>query len=355
MANQRLRVVVAAILLVGCQTASETVTATQAPAPVDSTLLGTSWIAVEIDGRRTMDRVQSTVTLDASQRLSGNAACNRYFGTYELGEDTLRLKPAGSTRMACEPAVMEQETRFLAALETVTAFRREGTALLLLDAGGRVRARLVPAGPGGKPAGQAPIGQTAAGPAPLRAHAFDCSDGPGIVLSHAEGAGRGEAIDLILPAGRRRLPRVPTASGERYAEGGVSFWSKGREAALELDGRTYACSENRPRSIIEDARLRGVELRAVGQEPGWSFELFPDRMVFSDSYGTKSVMTPRSAPGASATAGETVYAAVSEAHRLTIRVRETSCVDTMSGERYGSTVEVELDGKIYRGCGETLH
>jgi putative lipoprotein len=345
-----LRIVVVAMLVAGCETTGQTVTTAQAQAPVYFPLVGTSWTAVDIDGRGTLDRVQSTVTLDASQRLSGNAACNRYFGTYELAEATLRLKPAGSTRMACEPAVMEQETRFLATLEAVTAFRREGTALLLLDAGGRVRMRLVPAPPSGRPTGQAPTG-----PPLLRAYAFNCADGPAFVLSHAEGSQPGEAIELVLPDGRRRLARVPTASGERYAGGGASLWSKGREATLELNGRTYACTENRRRSIIEDARRRGVDLRAVGQEPGWIFELFPDRMVFSGSYGTKSVMAPRPAPAASPTAGEIVYAAVTEAHRLTARVRETSCVDTMSGERYESTIEVELDGEIYRGCGETLH
>ncbi|MGH7313777.1 MAG: hypothetical protein ACREJV_11430 [Candidatus Rokuibacteriota bacterium] len=49
-----------------------------------------------------------------------------------------------------------------------------------------------------------------------------------------------------------------------------------------------------------------------------------------------------------------MYAAVTEAHRLTVRIRPTPCVDTMSGDRYASTVEVELDGRAYRGCGEAL-
>jgi heat shock protein HslJ/uncharacterized membrane protein len=348
------RLIVVAMIVVGCQTTQETVTAAQAQAPVPS-LVGTSWTATDIDGRGVLDRARSTVTLDASQRLSGNAACNRYFGTYELGEGTLRLKPAGSTRMACEPPVMEQETRFLAALEAVTAFRREGTDLLLLDASGRVRVRLTPAGPD-RPTGQAPTGQAPVAPPLLRAHVFDCADGPSIVaLSQPEGAGRGETIDLVLPDGRRRLPRVPTASGERYAERGVSFWRKGREATLELDGRTHACTENRRRSITEDARLRGVELRAVGQEPGWTLELFRDRMAFVRGLEGERATTPRPAPQASLAAGETVYVAITEAHRLTVRIRETRCLDTMSGEGYEATVEVELDGRVYRGCGEAVH
>jgi putative lipoprotein len=255
------RLIVVAMIVVGCQTTQETVTAAQAQAPVPS-LVGTSWTATDIDGRGVLDRARSTVTLEASQRLSGNTACNRYFGTYELGEGTLRLKPAGSTRMACEPPVMEQETRFLAALEAVTAFRREGTDLLLLDASGRVRVRLTPAGPD-RPTGQAPTGQAPVAPPLLRAHVFDCADGPSIVaLSQPEGAGRGETIDLVLPDGRRRLPRVPTASGERYAERGVSFWSKGRKRPSSSTAertparRTGAARSPRMRAFVASSCAR---------------------------------------------------------------------------------------------------
>ncbi len=53
-------------------------------------------------------------------------------------------------------------------------------------------------------------------------------------------------------------------------------------------------------------------------------------------------------------ARETVYAAVTEAHRLTVRIREVECVDSTSGERWEATVEVEVDGKTYRGCGVGL-
>ena len=49
--------------------------------------------------------------------------------------------------MACAPVVMDQESRFLAALSAATAFRIDGGKLLLLDEAGRVRVRLVPHGP----------------------------------------------------------------------------------------------------------------------------------------------------------------------------------------------------------------
>ena len=129
-----------AMVLAGCSTAGPGGSG-QASAP----LAGTSWLAQDIDGRGVLAGVQSTLLFDAAQRISGRAACNQYFGTVERGEGgSLRLKPAGTTRMACPEPVMEQEQRYLEALGAVTAYRSESATLSLLDAGGRVRVRLVP-------------------------------------------------------------------------------------------------------------------------------------------------------------------------------------------------------------------
>jgi heat shock protein HslJ len=129
----------AVMLVAGCRSAGSAPSGSSA-----GSLVGTAWIAEQIDGHGVLDRVQSTLTFDNPDRISGSAACNRYFGSFELGGNTLRLKPAGTTRMACPPPVMEQETRFLAALGAVTAYRRDADRLLLVDDSGRVRIRLVP-------------------------------------------------------------------------------------------------------------------------------------------------------------------------------------------------------------------
>jgi putative lipoprotein len=197
-----------------------------------------------------------------------------------------------------------------------------------------------------------PSADPVAATAPLAAYVFDCDSGPSFILARIEGGT--EAIDLVLPDRRYRLPRVVAASGVHYAAGAVSVWNKGREATLEIDGRVSRCVENRPRSIAADARARGVELRATGNEPGWTFELLADRLVFVEAYGARRVTTPRPARQSGLPSDGDVYVAVTESHRLTVRIRPVACVDTMSGERHGSTVEVELDGTPYRGCGDVL-
>jgi heat shock protein HslJ len=130
-----------AVALGGCRTAGP-------DGETGAALAGTSWIAEDIDGRGVVTGAQSTLVFDAAQRISGRAACNQYFGTMERGDGgRLLLKPAGTTRMACAEPVMDQESRFLAALAAITAYRREGGALLLLDSTGTIRIRLTPLPP----------------------------------------------------------------------------------------------------------------------------------------------------------------------------------------------------------------
>jgi uncharacterized membrane protein len=226
------------------------------------------------------------------------------------------------------------------------------TGLILIAAAAVAGCRATELGSRAADTGASPVPPTAA---PLAAYVFDCDSAPSFVLAmNKGGAGADEAVDLVLVDRRYRLPRVVTASGVRYAAGNVSVWNKGREATLELEGRVSRCVENRPRSIVEDARARGVQFRGTGNEPGWVLELFADRMIFIGAYGARRVATPRPARQSGAASGDEVYTAVTDGHRLTVRIRPGPCVDTMSGARHGSGVDVELDGASHRGCGDAL-
>ena len=187
---------------------------------------------------------------------------------------------------------------------------------------------------------------------PLAAYAFECDDQQRFVLFRVPR--QPDAMDLVLGDRRQRLTHDRTGSGAQYAAEGISVWTKGREAMLEVAGRVTTCREDRRRSILEDARARGVEFRASGNEPAWVLELMADRMVFVGAYGTERVTTPRTGGSGASTPGGAVYSGAVEGHRLTARVLPGPCFDTMSGEQSASNVEVDVDGKTYRGCGETL-
>ena len=89
-----------------------------------------SWFDVEwvVTGYRVADTntspvagSEATVTFGADGTVTGTTGCNRFVGQYTLDGDELALAPLASTRMMCEPALMEQEMAFLAALSWVAA------------------------------------------------------------------------------------------------------------------------------------------------------------------------------------------------------------------------------------------
>lgn len=109
-------------------------------------LQGGPWEVVEIDGQAVADPARLTLDFAPEGRLAGIAACNRYFGSYSLSGEGLRLSPLGATKMACEPRAMEDEQRFMAAAARVTAFGIDADGRLVLRAGDGVSMRARRAG-----------------------------------------------------------------------------------------------------------------------------------------------------------------------------------------------------------------
>jgi heat shock protein HslJ len=78
-----------------------------------------SYILEWIGERPLMDYSHLTVTLGDDGRAYGNGGCNHWFAPYTLEGDKLSFGPIGKTRKLCAPALMEQEQRFLQALQGV--------------------------------------------------------------------------------------------------------------------------------------------------------------------------------------------------------------------------------------------
>lgn len=100
---------------------------------------GVEWRAVDINGVPAAEGGPVTLRLDAGQ-ASGNAGCNRYNGGYQLQrpDQRIRFSAITSTRMACAPALMDQERRYVAILEAVSGYSFYGDgSLSLIAADGR--------------------------------------------------------------------------------------------------------------------------------------------------------------------------------------------------------------------------
>jgi heat shock protein HslJ len=119
-----------ALLLAGCQAMKpESSTASSGEELVDRT-----WIIEDLDRGGIIDRSRVTVQFSAEDgRVAGAASCNRYSAGYTLGSEGLSIMPIAATKMACAPALMHQEQKFLRILGAVDAFEIDAVGALVLS------------------------------------------------------------------------------------------------------------------------------------------------------------------------------------------------------------------------------
>jgi heat shock protein HslJ len=124
---------------------------------------------------------------------------------------------------------------------------------------------------------------------------------------------------------------------------------------LTTDSAAQAVFHRQESSSLRDARARGVDFRAVGQEPGWVLELKEGEQVTAVlDYGATSLMLP--APSSETAADGTIsYDTSTDTDHLLLTIKDKTCVDSMSGESHPSTVQLQVNDKSYQGCGDWLY
>ncbi len=166
---------------------------------------------------------------------------------------------------------------------------------------------------------------------------------------------REQSAWVFLPERSLPLAQVVAASGARYQGDGVSLWSKGERAMLELDGvEQPECKADRRQATWERAKLAGAEFRALGQEPAWVLELYPKRLLLQLDYGQTRIETSAVAVKEDATTGVRRYEIETEVHHLVIELRDQLCRDTMSDEQFPVSVQLSVNGRSLNGCGRSL-
>jgi uncharacterized membrane protein len=104
----------------------------------------------------------------------------------------------------------------------------------------------------------------------------------------------------------------------------------------------------------DEARSRGIELRAVGNEPGWYLEVDEQAMMkLVYAYGERQANMP--SPTARVADGVTTYDGVSDGHVMRVVIRTETCSDGMSDLSYPLAVSVAIDDVALRGCGRWLN
>lgn len=111
------------------------------PGSADS-LVGT-WLAEDLAGGGVIDRARTTLSISPDGAVSGSGGCNHYRATAKISGAAISLGPLVATRMACPPALMNQEAKFFGILAAAHGWRVDAARrkLELMDGAGIVLAR----------------------------------------------------------------------------------------------------------------------------------------------------------------------------------------------------------------------
>jgi hypothetical protein len=181
---------------------------------------------------------------------------------------------------------------------------------------------------------------------------YDCEDRGAYILRLQEGRA------LLLAEGMSRVLQADTeAAGRSYTDGDLRLQTKRRHLVVQEgeDSRSL-CAFSPQATLREIARDQGVEFLAAGFEKSdgrasrdWSLQITPDEALFSwQSDRDQPLRFARSVQGPA----EQVFTAA-DGRELRVR-REPRACRMETGAMIEQVVVVEVDGRVYRGCGLPL-
>ena len=160
---------------------------------------------------------------------------------------------------------------------------------------------------------------------------------------------------LFLPDTTLKVLPVEAGSGARYEGASHLYWSQGDKAFFQKPkGAFMNCRTVPEEKAWQAARLRGVDFRALGQEPGWHLEITNGRQIrYIGNYGKDTLVTPVPKPQVG-DKQQTVYQTKKNGQTLKVKIQDQQCTDSMSGFSFPKTVVVTINGNTFRGCGRPL-
>ena len=94
-------------------------------------LAGSEWRLEDLAGASVIEKSRVTLAFPEAGKVAGNGSCNRFFGPAGIDGGAIKLGPLGSSRMACPEAVMNQETKYLEALQAAERFEWKDPYLVI--------------------------------------------------------------------------------------------------------------------------------------------------------------------------------------------------------------------------------
>jgi heat shock protein HslJ len=109
-------------------------TTADAAADGDTSLDGRAFVSTSVEGQDLVEGSKIAITFDDGS-LAMYAGCNNAVGAYTLTDGTLTVGPMAQTRMACEDALMAQDTWILAMLEAGPTVTSDGENITIEGSG----------------------------------------------------------------------------------------------------------------------------------------------------------------------------------------------------------------------------
>ena len=102
--------------------------------------LGSSWIAVSLNGKPYSGTERPAFTLDDQFRVRGFGGCNSFSATaFPLKAQGIAVGPLALTKRSCDQSAMANEQAFLAALRTSAKWETSVGTLLIRGPNGEIR------------------------------------------------------------------------------------------------------------------------------------------------------------------------------------------------------------------------
>jgi putative lipoprotein len=160
-------------------------------------------------------------------------------------------------------------------------------------------------------------------------------------------------VEVETPSRRATLVETPPSSAVRYSDGSVTLSGLEEYVRLEEPGAVYFCRSIPAEVPWQEARFRGIEFRAAGDEPPWSLEV-DSGVVVEFATGLGDARTVTKFPPAELTGPDSRRTLVAVAGSVSLSVVAERRVCTLAGSTMTLSVTVTIDGKTYRGCGRPL-
>ena len=187
--------------------------------------------------------------------------------------------------------------------------------------------------------------------APVKTYVYDCSGGQRFTVRIEP-----ERAILTLDGQTMSLPRLPSADGMEFSDVSATLRIKGDEVSLDLGDRVLrGCQEAPAKAPGPAIKSRGIDIRALGNEPAWSLDIDNDgSTLFINNYGKDQYVFTTPKPTVVGQTGTTIYLIQDAEHTMTIILRDQQCHDDMSGEAFDMAVTLVFDGRRFRGCAKAL-